>query len=255
MALQIEVVPILSDNYMYLLHEPEKGITAAIDPPVAGTVLERLDAAGRKLDWILSTHHHADHTDGNLQLKSATGCRIAGPAGEREAIPGIDVELSEGDVFELGAESASVIETPGHTRGHISYWFAGANALFCADTLFALGCGRLFEGTAEQMWDSLSKLAVLPEEARVYCGHEYTLSNARFALTVDPDNEALQERARKIELLRSEERPTVPSTIGEELATNPFLRAQDPAIRRRLGLESASDAEVFAEIRRRKDAA
>jgi hydroxyacylglutathione hydrolase len=255
MALQIEVIPVLSDNYMYLLHEPEEGVTAVVDPPVAGTVLGRLDAAGRRLDWILSTHHHGDHTGGNLELKAATGCRIAGPAGERDAIPGIDVVLSEGDVFALGAERATVIETPGHTRGHVSYWFAGANALFCADALFVLGCGRLFEGTAAQMWASLSKLAALPGEARVYCGHEYTLANARFARTVDPDNPALAERAERIEQMREEGRPTVPSTIAEELVTNPFLRAQDPAIRRHLGLESASDAEVFAEIRRRKDAA
>jgi hydroxyacylglutathione hydrolase len=255
MALEIEVVPVLSDNYTYLLHEPEQGVTAVVDPPVAGTVLERLDAASHRLDWILSTHHHGDHTAGNLELKSATGCRIAGPAGERESIPGIDLELREDDVFALGAEQATVIETPGHTRGHVSYWFAGASALFCADTLFVLGCGRLFEGTAEQMWASLSKLAALPDDARVYCGHEYTLANARFAVTVDPDNTALRERCEQIERLRAEGRPTVPSTIGLERATNPFLRAQDPSIRRHLGLESATDAQVFADIRRRKDQA
>jgi hydroxyacylglutathione hydrolase len=253
--LEIDVVPVLSDNYCYLLHEPEQGVTAVVDPPAAAPVLERLERAGHRLAWVLSTHHHGDHTAGNLELKEATGCRVAGPAAEREAIPGIDLALGEGDVFELGGESATVLETPGHTRGHVSYWFAGARALFCADTLFALGCGRLFEGTAEQMWTSLSKLAALPDDARVYCGHEYTLSNARFALTVDPDNAALRERAAEVERLRAAGKPTVPSTIGLERATNPFLRAADPEIRRRLGLEDASDAEVFAEIRRRKDAA
>ncbi|HVS15986.1 MAG TPA: hydroxyacylglutathione hydrolase [Thermoanaerobaculia bacterium] len=252
--LEIEVVPVLSDNYSYLLHEPESGITAVVDPPVAAPVLERLERSGRTLAWILTTHHHGDHTAGNLELKEATGCRVAGPALERDAIPGIDLALSEGEVVELGAESATVLETPGHTRGHISYWFSGAGALFCADTLFALGCGRLFEGTAEQMWVSLSKLAALPDDARVYCGHEYTLSNARFALTVDPDNPALRARAAEVERLRAAGKPTVPSTLGLERATNPFLRAADPAIRARLGLEDASDAEVFAEIRRRKDA-
>jgi len=251
--LEVEQIPVLSDNYVYLVHEPARGVTAVVDPAVAAPVLERLEARGWKLDWILSTHHHADHTGGNLELKKETGCRIAGPKKDARRIPGIDVELAEGDRFELGEAEAEIFETPGHTSGHISYWFPQSKALFCADTLFSLGCGRLFEGTPAQMWTSLSKLAQLPDDAIVYCGHEYTLSNARFALSVDPDNPALKKRAEEVERLRAENRPTVPTTLGEERAANPFLRPSDPAIRKQLGMDNASDAEVFGEIRARKD--
>ncbi|MGH6943429.1 MAG: hydroxyacylglutathione hydrolase [Geminicoccaceae bacterium] len=252
-ALEIEQIPVLSDNYVYLIHEPKAGVTGVVDPALAAPVLDRLKAKGWSLDWILATHHHADHTGGNLELKQATGCRIAGPGADAARIPGIDLKLFEGDRFTLGETLAEVLETPGHTSGHISYWFPEAAALFCADTLFALGCGRVFEGSFDQMWSSLSKLARLPDEARAYCGHEYTQSNARFALTIDPDNPALKARALEIDGLRAAGRPTVPSTLAAERATNPFLRPNDPAIRRRLGMESASDALVFAEIRRRKD--
>lgn len=251
--LEVEQIPILSDNYVYLVHEPARGVTGVVDPAVAAPVLKRLKARGWKLDWILSTHHHADHTGGNIDLKEATGCRSAGPKKDARRIPGIDVELAEGDRFELGAAEAEIFETPGHTSGHISYWFPESKALFCADTLFSLGCGRLFEGSPAQMWNSLSKFARLPDDAIVYCGHEYTLSNARFALSIDPDNEALKKRAQEVERLRAEDRSTVPTTLGEERAANPFLRPSDPAIRKRLGMESASDAEVFGEIRARKD--
>ncbi len=224
-----------------------------VDPAVAAPVLERLRQRGRTLDWILSTHHHADHTGGNLELKQATGCRIAGAKKDAARIPGIDLGLVEGDRFELGQARAEVFETPGHTLGHISYWFAAPKALFCADTLFSLGCGRVFEGSFEQMWRSLSKLAALPDDAAVYCAHEYTQSNARFALSVDPDNPALKARAAEVERQRAAGRPTVPTMLGEERKANPFLRPHDPAIRQRLGLADASDAEVFAELRRRKD--
>jgi hydroxyacylglutathione hydrolase len=252
-ALEIEQIPVLNDNYVYLIREPRAGVTGVVDPAVARPVLERLKAKGWKLDWILITHHHADHTGGNLEVKRATGCKVAGFEGDAGRIPGIDVQLSEGDRFRLGELEAEVLETPGHTSGHISYWFPGAKALFCADTLFSLGCGRVSESSFEQMWSSLAKLARLPDDAQVYCAHEYTLANARFALTVDPDNPALKERAAEVERLRAAGEPTVPSTLGAERAANPFLRAGDPAIRKRLGLEAASDAEVFAEIRRRKD--
>jgi hydroxyacylglutathione hydrolase len=252
--LRIEQIPVLSDNYVYLVHEPRAGVTGVVDPAVAGPVLDRLGNHGWKLDWILSTHHHADHTGGNLELKKATGCQIAGPKADAARIPGIDLGLGEGDRFRLGDAEAAVYETPGHTSGHISYWFAEAKALFCADTLFSLGCGRLFEGTPELMWRSLSKFAPLPDDALVYCAHEYTQSNARFALSVDPDNPALRARAAEVERLRAAGRPTVPSTLEAERAANPFLRPHDPAIRRRLGLEDADNGAVFAELRRRKDA-
>ena len=251
--LSIEQIPVLSDNYVYLVHEPRAGVTGVVDPAVAGPMLDRLAARGWQLDWILSTHHHTDHTGGNLELKQATGCRIAGPKKDAARIPGLDVGLVEGDRFEFGQAAAEIFETPGHTSGHISYWFAEAKALFCADTLFSLGCGRLFEGTPQQMWASLSKLARLPDDALVYCGHEYTQSNARFALSVDPDNPALKQRAEEVERQRAAGRPTVPTRLGEERAANPFLRPNDAGIRKNLGLEDAGDAEVFAEIRRRKD--
>ena len=251
--LKIEQIPVLSDNYVYLVHEPQAGATAVVDPAVAAPVLDRLEAQGWRLDWILSTHHHADHTGGNLELKQATGCQIAGPKADAARIPGIDLGLAEGDRFRLGDAEAEVFETPGHTSGHISYWFADAGVLFCADTLFSLGCGRLFEGTPAQMWRSLAKFAPLPDAALVYCAHEYTQSNARFALSVDPDNPTLRARAAEVERLRAAGRPTVPSTLGAERAANPFLRAGDAAIRRRLGMEDADDVAVFAELRKRKD--
>lgn len=252
-SLTVEMIPVLSDNYVYLIHEPEAGVTGVVDPAVAAPVQERLAAKGWSLDWILSTHHHADHTGGNLELKAVTGCKIAGPGKDAARIPGIDVKLVEGDRFKLGVAEAEIFETPGHTSGHISFWFAGSKALFCADTLFSLGCGRLFEGTPEDMWTSLSKFSALPDDAVVYCAHEYTQSNARFALSVDPENDALKARAVEVDRQRAAGAPTVPTKLGQERATNPFLRPDDPAIRRQLGMEQASDVEVFAEIRRRKD--
>jgi hydroxyacylglutathione hydrolase len=251
--LQVEQIPVLSDNYVYLLHQPEAGVTGVVDPAVAGPVLAALERHGWRLDWILSTHHHGDHTGGNLELKQATGCRIVGPKKDAARIPGLDQGVVEGDRFEFGALTAEVLETPGHTSGHISYWFPEAKALFCADTLFSLGCGRVFEGSFELMWSSLEKFAPLPDDALVYCAHEYTQSNARFALTVDPDNPALKARAAEVEQQRAAGQPTVPTTLGAERKANPFIRPQDPAIRRVLGMPDASDAEVFAEIRKRKD--
>jgi hydroxyacylglutathione hydrolase len=251
--LKIELIPVLSDNYAYLVHEPKAGVTAVVDPPVVEPVLERLKARGWKLDLILSTHHHADHTGGNLELKQATGCRVAGAKADEARIPGIDLKLAEGDRFKLGEAEAQVFETPGHTSGHISYWFPDAKALFCADTLFSLGCGRVIEGSHAQMWSSLSKLAALPDDTLVYCGHEYTQANARFALSVDPDNQALQARAAEVQRQRAAGKPTVPTTLSAERAANPFLRPSDPAIRKKLDMANANDAEVFAEIRRRKD--
>lgn len=251
--LEILQIPVLKDNYVYLLHEPDSGATAAVDPAVAGPVLEALDARGWRLSHVLNTHHHGDHVGGNLELKAATGCAIVGAAGDRHRIPGIDVALKDGEEFRLGSASARMLEVPGHTSGHVAFWFEDDAALFCGDTLFALGCGRLLEGSAEQMWRSLERLRALPPKAKVFCAHEYTQANARFAVTIEPGNTALRERLGRVEALRREGLATVPSSLGEELATNPFLRPESPEIRQGLGIVQAPDVEVFAEIRRRKD--
>lgn len=253
MSLRVEIVPLLSDNYGYLLEDEATGSVGFIDPAEAGPVLERLGERGGRLDWILLTHHHGDHVAGVAELVAATGARVAGAAADAHRLPRLDRPLVEGDRLALGASTALVLATPGHTSGHISYLFEATGDLFCADTLFALGCGRVLEGDAATLWASLQKLAALPPTTRVWCGHEYTQSNARFALTIDPDNAALRARAEAVDRLRARGQPTVPSTIGEELATNPFLRAREPSIRRRLGLEAASDAQVFAAIRKAKD--
>jgi hydroxyacylglutathione hydrolase len=251
--LEILQVPVLHDNYIYLVHEPNGWATAVIDPAVAEPVLQALDEKGWHLTHILNTHHHGDHVGGNLELKRETGCAVVAVARDKERIPGIDVEVSEGDIIGLGHAEAKVLDVPGHTSGHIAFWFAEENALFCGDTLFGLGCGRLFEGHAEEMWASLEKICALPPATRIYCAHEYTQANGRFALQVEPENPALLERMDRVYSLRAQGLPTVPTLLQEELATNPFLRPQSPAIRRRLGLPKASDWQVFAEIRHLKD--
>lgn len=251
--LEIHQIPVLNDNYVYLAHDNQSGQTAVVDPALAGPVMQVLQNKGWTLTHILNTHHHWDHVGGNLELKISTGCIVVGARADRNRIPGIDIEVSEGDDFQLGEARAEVLEVPGHTRAHIAYWFAESNALFCGDTLFAMGCGRLFEGTAEQMWHSLSKFKSLPGSARVYCAHEYTQTNGRFALTVEPNSAALQERMREVDRLRQENLPTIPSTLEQERATNPFLRSDDAEIQKNLGLEGMRPTDVFAEIRRRKD--
>lgn len=253
MALKIEQFTCRSDNFGILAHDEETGETALIDAPEERPILEAVERTGWRPTMILTTHHHVDHVEANLALKARFGLTIVGPAAEAERIPGIDRPVKEGDTVRLGAQEAIVIETPGHTAGHISYHFAGAGVAFTADTLFSLGCGRLFECKPPVMLASLGKLAALPLETAIYCGHEYTESNARFALSVDPTNSALKERAAEIARLRSEGRPTLPTTLAAEMATNPFLRWHDPVIRRNLGMEDASDDDVFAEIRKRKD--
>lgn len=251
--LEIELVPLLRDNYGYLLRDPQTGACGVVDPSEAAPVLAAARARGWTITHILNTHHHPDHTGGNLAIKAATGAMIIGPKADEARIPGIDLAVAEGERFRLGAAEAEILFIPGHTRGHIAYWFPESAALFCGDTLFALGCGRLFEGTPDQMWSSLGKLRRLPGDTRVYCGHEYTQANARFALTVDGGNAALAERARRIDALRAEGRPTIPSTMAEERATNPFLRADDPGLAAALGLPAKDPVAVFAEVRRRKD--
>lgn len=253
-ALDIEQILVLSDNYIYLLHDSESGATAAVDPAQAEPVLRRLEEKGWTLTHILNTHHHDDHTGGNLALKRATGCKIAGARADAERLPGLDVPLHDGDLFHLGGHAARVMATPGHTRGHLSYWFEQDQALFCGDTLFLMGCGRLFEGTPEQMWASLSALRALPDETRVFCAHEYTQSNARFARTVERGNPDLLARIAEVDAARARHLPTVPALLGREKATNPFLRADIAAVQQGVGMAGADPAKVFGEIRRRKDA-
>lgn len=253
MSLIVHMVPCLSDNYGFLLHEPQQGVTAAIDTPDADAIDAALQQQGWTLTHILNTHHHFDHAGGNEALKARWGCTVIGAANDAARIPGLDRGVRDGERFGFGAAEAQVLEVPGHTRGHIAYYFARDGIAFVGDTLFALGCGRLFEGTPAQMWQSLQKLMALPDETLVYCAHEYTRANAAFAVTVDPDNAALAERTREIDRLRAQDRPTVPTSIGLEKATNPFLRADSAGLRRTLGLDAAPAVEVFAETRRRKD--
>ena len=253
MALMIEQFTCRSDNFGVLVHDPDAGVTAAIDAPDFGPIKDHLARRHWDLTDILNTHHHGDHVEGNLALKEAFGCTITGPAREADKIPGIDRQVKEGDTFMFGTFEVRVIETPGHTLGHISYFVPAAKVAFTADTLFALGCGRVFEGTPEMMWQSLEKLLALPDDTTVYCGHEYTQANARFALTIEPENAALLARAQEIDRLRADGKATLPTTIALEKRTNPFLRVNEPGIRKNLGMESASPAEVFAEIRKRKD--
>ena len=254
MALEIHQFPCLSDNFGVLIRD-ERGTVASIDAPNADSVRQALAEKGWKLNYILTTHHHADHTDGNLALKAETGCVIIGPKAEQPKIPGIDTAVGEGDAFRLGASQVQVIETPGHTSGHITFHIPAASVAFVGDTLFALGCGRVIEGTMEMMWSSLAKLAALPGNTAIYCGHEYTLANAKFALTIEPENAALVARAAEVEAMRKAGKATLPTRIDLELETNPFLRVKSAAIRKRLGLETAADWQVFAEVRNRKNKA
>ena len=251
--LRVELLPALSDNYIYLLHEPDEGVTAVVDPGEAEPVTAALDRHGWRLDLILCTHHHADHVGAAAALKAGSGATLVGPAADAHRIPGLDRKVAQGDRVRLGRETAEVLAVPGHTRGHIAFWFESSEALFCGDTLFALGCGRLFEGTPQQMWTSLSRLRALPDDMKVYCAHEYTQSNARFAVTVEADNDKLLKRSAAIDAARAKGEATVPSLLGEEKATNPFLRADVPAVQRAVGLPGGDPVAVFAEVRHRKD--
>lgn len=250
---EIVTIACLSDNYAFLLHDPASGATAVIDVPEVGPIAAALAARGWRLTDIIITHHHDDHIGGVDALRAATGATVWGAAADAHRLPALDRALAPGDEFVIGTITAHVIDVPGHTIGHVAYHVPGAGAVFTADSLMALGCGRLFEGTAAQMWDSLEKLAALPPETLVCSGHEYTASNARFALTIEPDNPALISRIEEITTARAAGLPTVPSVLATELATNPFLRAAQPGIARRLGCDGQDPADVFARIRSLKD--
>lgn len=249
--LHIHQFPCLSDNYGFLIHEAASGATATVDTPDAEEIMRQANAKGWRITDIWNTHWHPDHAGGNAAIKAATGARVTGPAEVERIGQAPDRVVKEGDVVKLGDVHARVLDVGGHTLGHIAYVFDEEKVGFVGDALFSLGCGRLFEGTPQQMWTSLQKIAALPDDMTLYCAHEYTQSNARFAITVDADNRALQARIAEIDKLRAEGKPTVPMKLRQEKETNPFLRA--PRLKAAVGLPNAADWEGFAEIRRRKD--
>ena len=253
MPAQIRLFRCLSDNFGVLLHDPETGATAAIDAPEAAPVEAALKETGWTLTDILVTHHHADHTGGIEALKRKYGCRVVAPAGEPGKIPAVDETVREGDRVKVGNLSASVIETPGHTLDHIAYWFHADKVVFAGDTLFSIGCGRVIEGTPPQMWNSLKKLRDLPEDTQIYCGHEYTLANIKFARTIEPDNPVLAAREAQAKRQIEEGRPTIPVTIGDEKLANPFLRADRADVAAGIGMAGKPADAVFTEIRARKN--
>jgi hydroxyacylglutathione hydrolase len=253
LPIEIELFTAREDNFGVLVHDSDANITISIDAPEEAAIVAALTRKGWKLDTILTTHKHIDHVEANLALKAKFGCNIIGPEGDKDLIPGIDQTVKGGDGLKLGTMEIQIIDTPGHTNACISYYVPAARAVFTADSLFSLGCGRIFEGTPEMMWASMQRLMALPHNTKIYCGHEYTASNARFALSVDADNADLQARAGQVSLLREQGKPTLPVTLAQELATNPFLRPHDPAIRAHLSMENATDSEVFTELRKRKN--
>lgn len=251
--LEIRQIACLDDNYGFLIRCSETGQTASIDTPDGKALIAEAELAGWHIHQIWNTHHHWDHTGGNADIAQQFGARITAPAAEADKIGHVDTRVSPGDRIRLGALEAEVIDTGGHTLGHIAYWFESENILFSGDALFALGCGRLFEGTPQQAQAGLARLRALPDTATVYCAHEYTAANARFALSIDPDNAALKSYSAEVEAARKAGKPTVPFPLGREKQTNPFLRWDDPGLRGRLGLEAASDADVYAAVRSAKD--
>ncbi len=251
MTLQVHQFPCLSDNYGFLLHDPDSGETACIDTPDAEVYLREAKAKGWTITQIWNTHWHPDHAGGNEAIKVATGCTIVAPVVDAEKITGVDRTVRDGDFVKLGEHSAWVIDVSGHTMGHIAYHLPESGVAFVGDSVFALGCGRMFEGTAPQFWDSLSRIKRLPADTTIYCAHEYTKANAKFALHADPDNEALRSYADEIGAKRAAGEPTVPFPLARELETNPFLRADDPAMQARWGGDAPH--ETFAALREAKD--
>jgi hydroxyacylglutathione hydrolase len=253
MAAEIRLFTCLTDNFGYLIHDPATKATASIDAPEAAPVIKALEREGWTLTDILITHHHGDHVGGVAELKQKYNCRVVAPHDKSAKIANVDLRAGQGDVVKVGSLLARVLETPGHTLDHISYVFDSEKALFAADTLFSIGCGRVFEGDYPMMWDSLLKLRVLPDDFKLYCGHEYTAANVKFALTVEPDNAALKARAEEVTRLRAANKPTVPTLLGDEKRANVFLRADEPSVAASLRMKGADPAIVFGELRERKN--
>lgn len=251
--LKVEQILAWDDNYIYVIQDEATGITAVVDPTEAEPVLDLLQQKRWTLSYIFNTHHHPDHIGGNRTLIEETGCKVVGAAKDAARIPGISIRLLEGDVFFLGESEAKVFEVHGHTIGHIAYWFSEAKALFSGDTIFSLGCGKLFEGTPEEMWNSIAKLRKLPGDTKIYGSHEYTLDNAKFALLAEPENQALLAFVERVKQLRAAGKPTIPSLLKDECSANPFLRPDSIDIQRKFAMEGKPLAQVFGEIRRRKD--
>lgn len=253
MSLIIKTFECRSDNYGFLIHDEATGECACIDAPDAAPIVAELEKEGWHLTHLLITHHHGDHTAGIEDLKRKYGCTVYGPTHEVGKIDGLDELVDHNHTLDLGETRFEIIETPGHTLGHISYFDPASKSLFCGDALFSLGCGRMFEGTPEPMWEGLKRLRALPDETMVYCGHEYTLANARFALSIDPDNEALKARTEEARAQRDAGQPTIPFNLGDDKKANPFLRADDPDLMAKMGTTGAEPFEVFAAIRKAKD--
>jgi hydroxyacylglutathione hydrolase len=253
MAAEIRLFPCLTDNFGYLIHDPVTKATASIDAPEAAPVIEALEREGWTLTDVLITHHHGDHVGGVAELKQKYNCHVLAPHDKSARIANVDTRVAHGDVVKVGGLLVRVLETPGHTLDHVSYVFDSEKALFAADTLFSIGCGRVFEGTYPQMWDSLLKLRALPDDFKLYCGHEYTAANVKFALTIEPDNAALKARAEEVTRLRAAGQPTIPVTLGDEKKANVFLRADEPSVAASVRMKGASGAQVFGELRERKN--
>ena len=251
--LEIVTVKALNDNYDYLVHDADTGRTAVVDVADAAPVLETLNARGWSLDEIWLTHHHWDHTDGVEQLRAATGAKVTGAHADAHRLPALDRAVATSETFDFAGHEIRILPADGHTVGHIAFYILSAGALFSGDSLMVMGCGRLFEGTPAQMWETISRFADLPDETLIYSGHEYTGSNIRFALSIDPDNGALHDRAKSVEATLAQGGQTVPAPLALERRTNPFLRANDTGLKRALGMEQSSDLEAFTEIRARKD--
>jgi len=249
----LQQIPVLTDNYIYIIHDEDSKQTIVIDPAEPQAVMDCLKSNQWTLDFIFNTHHHHDHVGANLTLKQQTHCQIIGAEADKQRIPAIDKTVNDGDTLPLGKYTIQVISTAGHTSGHIIFYFEEQQWLFCGDTLFSQGCGRLFEGTAEQMLHSLNKIKQLPTNTKIYCAHEYTQTNAEFALSLEPNNLLLQQTLATIKIKRNNQQATVPTVLAHELNTNPFLRANNPNIKKAINKQGASELEVFTDIRQRKD--